>query len=412
MATQEQSPFVWGAAGAMLTPEEVARRREAADAMLAQGADYSPIGHWTQGLARVAKAIRGGLERRDADQAASEGRAQASEAYSKIAQALSGGGQAPTADVVAASESPWLSAGQRGVVGALLKQKMDAMKPPEPFTLSPGSVRYGADGKPIASVPARGAGEGPRRSLQPIYGVDEQGNPVVMQPGDDGTVARSVMPQGVTVSNKPLQMDAGTHFVLIDPVTRQQIGQVPKNVAGAAQQKAIGTASGEAQAQLPGAEGMASQIGKHIDELANDPYLPNMLGPLASRMPNVSADAARVQARMDQLKGGVFLQGYQMLKGGGAITEVEGLKAENAMARLSAAQNLQDYRAALGDFRDALSTGLAKLRSQAGMVPGGQQPGTGGAPPSRSAPQPGAVVNGFVYRGGNPKDPNSWGRAQ
>ncbi|MEP9354878.1 hypothetical protein ABLE93_14915 [Xanthobacter sp. KR7-65] len=249
--------------------------------------------------------------------------------------------------------------------------------------------------------------------------MDEQGNPVVMQPGDDGTVVRSVMPQGVTVSNKPLQMDAGTHFVLIDPVTRQPIGQVPKNVAGAAQQKALGTASGEAQAQLPGAEGMAGQIGKHIDELANDPYLPNMLGPLASRMPNVSADAARVQARMDQLKGGVFLQGYQMLKGGGAITEVEGLKAENAMARLSAAQNLQDYRAALADFRDALSTGLAKLRSQASMVPGGQQPGTGGAQPapSRSAPQPGAlapgaVVNGFVYRGGNPKDPNSWGRTQ
>jgi hypothetical protein len=114
-------------------------------------------------------------------------------------------------------------------------------------------------------------------------------------------------------------------------------------------------------------------------------------------MPNVSADAARVQARMDQLKGGVFLQGYQMLKGGGAITEVEGAKAENAMARLNAAQNINDYRQALGEFKDALTTGLAKLRAQSAMVPGTQQGGqpqgvqqgqAGGQAPA-SAPQSG-----------------------
>ncbi|MFG1341373.1 hypothetical protein [Xanthobacter autotrophicus] len=262
-----------------------------------------------------------------------------------------------------------------------------------------------------------GKAEQPTYGLNPVWGVDASGNPTIIQLGKDGNPIQPKIPAGVTIAKDPIKVDAGTHFVLLDPQTRQPITTIPKNVAGAAREGAIGKASGEAQAQIPGAEGMASQIGRHVDELANDPYLPNMLGPLASRMPNVSADAARVQARMDQLKGGVFLQGYQMLKGGGAITEVEGLKAENAMARLSAAQNLQDYRAALGDFRDALATGLAKLRSQAGMVPGGQQPGTAGAQPSRSAPQPGtlapgAVVNGFVYRGGNPKDPNSWGRAQ
>lgn len=225
-----------------------------------------------------------------------------------------------------------------------------------------------------------GNGEAPKYGVAPQYGVDANGNPVILQLGSNGTVTQPKLPAGVSLSNKPIQMDAGTHFVLIDPITRQTVGTVPKDVAGAAQQKAVGTAAGQAQAQLPGAEGMASQIGQHVNDLANDPYLPSMVGPLASRLPNVSADAARVQARMDQLKGGVFLQGYNMLKGGGAITEVEGLKAENAMARLSAAQNIQDYKAALGEFRDALTTGLAKLRAQGAMAPGGQAQGSAPAP--------------------------------
>lgn len=232
-----------------------------------------------------------------------------------------------------------------------------------------------------------GKAEQPTYGLNPVWGVDANGNPTIIQLGKDGNPIQPKLPAGVTVAKDPIKVDAGTHFVLLDPQTRQPITTIPKNVAGVAQQNAVGKAAGEAQAQLPGAEGMAGQITKQIEDLATDPKLPDMLGPLASRMPNVSADAARVQARMDQLKGGVFLQGYSMLKGGGAITEVEGVKAENAMARLSTAQNLQDYTAALYEFRDALTAGLTKLRAQAAMVPGGGQ----GQAPSGGATQPGGA---------------------
>ena len=37
---------------------------------------------------------------------------------------------------------------------------------------------------------------------------------------------------------------------------------------------------------------------------------------------------------MEQIRGKNFLTAYQQLKGGGAITEIEGTKAEAAQARL------------------------------------------------------------------------------
>lgn len=237
----------------------------------------------------------------------------------------------------------------------------------------------------------------PTFGLNPQFGVDANGNPVMLQLGTNGTVRQVPMPTGVSLSNKPQQMDLGTHYALVNPITGQTIGTMQKNVAGAAQQKALGTASGEAQAQLPGAEGMANQIGAHIDSLADDKYLPTMLGPLASRMPNVTTDAARVQSKMDQLGGGAFLQARQMLKGQGAITDFESKRAEAAYARLNAAQSFEDYKAALTEFKDALTTGLTKLRSQAAMVPGGGgqvQGGVSGAGQSGGRYAPGGMQPG------------------
>jgi len=287
-----------------------------------------------------------------------------------------------------------------------------------------------------------GTSEKPKYGLSPQFGTDANGNPVMLQPGTDGTAAQTKLPPGVTLSNKPIQVDAGTHFVLIDPITRQPITTIPKNVQGKAAAEEVGKAAGQAQAGLPAAEGVAAQISQHVDDLMNDSHLPNMVGPWASKMPNITSDAARVQSRMDQLKGGVFLQGFQMLKGGGAVTEVEGLKAEQAMARLNAAQSVDDYKAALGEFKDAMTTGLAKLRAQGAMVPGvGQNFGAPGGSPApapsgggqvgtgqSAAPSPaaggqgggqnraplarGAVVNGYRYLGGDPKNPQSWGPAQ
>ena len=58
-----QDFFTWGAGGQKLTPDQLARRREIEDALVARGPDFSPVGHWTQGLARVADAAAGAFRR-------------------------------------------------------------------------------------------------------------------------------------------------------------------------------------------------------------------------------------------------------------------------------------------------------------------------------------------------------------
>lgn len=85
MATQ---PFVWGSGGRRLTPEQIAQQRAIAQQQMQTGMDYSPIGHWSQGLSRVAQGLLGGLEMREL----AEQEAQNAEENRRIAAALLRGG--------------------------------------------------------------------------------------------------------------------------------------------------------------------------------------------------------------------------------------------------------------------------------------------------------------------------------
>jgi hypothetical protein len=200
--------------------------------------------------------------------------------------------------------------------------------------------------------------------LTPVLGRDKDGNVVVMQLGKDGTAVQTQMPEGVTA-------DLG-------------LGAFEK-AKGAAE----GKGAGEATGALPGVSSMAALVDQQIQDLKNDPYLPNMLGPVDSRLPNVSEDAARVQGRIDQLQGGAFLQARQMLKGGGAITDIEGQKAEAAFVRMNAAQSMADFIAALDEFNAAVQDGVKKLEAQTG----------GGAAPVATPPAAKSGVMTFDENG-------------
>lgn len=210
-------------------------------------------------------------------------------------------------------------------------------------------------------VSAPGGGSEGTAGLMPVWLQDEQGNPVLGQMTKDGKVIRSEMDEGLT------------------PVGPYQKSFETKRG------EAAGKATGEAAGALPGASMTAQRVAQQVEDLKTDPYLENMLGPVNSRLPNVTQDSARVQGRLNQLQGGAFLEARQALKGGGAITDYEGQKAEQAYARLNQAQSPEDFRAALDEFNYYVQQGLAKLQAQASQ----QQMGGGypGAAPAAPGPQ-------------------------
>lgn len=93
--------FTWGAGGAMLTPEDLARQREISDARMQ--ADYSPIASPWQGLARVSDNILGALQSRKLDKAS---QASASHSDAILKALLNPGVEGQPDPIIAALTSP------------------------------------------------------------------------------------------------------------------------------------------------------------------------------------------------------------------------------------------------------------------------------------------------------------------
>lgn len=77
-------------------------------------------------------------------------------------------------------------------------------------------------------------------------------------------------------------------------------------------------------------------------------------------------DATNFRVLMDQIKGSVFLDAYKDLQGGGAITNVEGDKAEAAKARINRAQSPDEFVKGLNEYKAILERGYERAQQRAG----------------------------------------------
>ncbi len=193
--------------------------------------------------------------------------------------------------------------------------------------------------------------------------------------------------QYLTMKRAEKYLDTGTEFVRPNPVAPgQNVSVVPKNVAGEQEQKDIGKEVAKAKVDLPTAINNADKITRTIDSVLNDPYLNNMTGPIAGRLPNLSAKSQDLQSKMDQIGGQSFLQAYGALRGGGSITEVEGAKATASLNRLQNAKvGTAEWVAAAREFRqDVLDLAEIARRKAAGNfepLPAPNLESTGKLPP-------------------------------
>lgn len=91
------APFIWGAGGEQLTPQQVERRRIAALLQSQRASDTSPVGHWTQAAARGLNGFLAGRGERNADRQENAGLASADLAIqgNPVLSALMGGQQMP-----------------------------------------------------------------------------------------------------------------------------------------------------------------------------------------------------------------------------------------------------------------------------------------------------------------------------
>lgn len=148
-----EGAFVWGRNGRKLSPEEMAKQREIADAMMRKGMDYSPVGHWSQGAARVAEGVLGALDVRELDNEAKANKDWNAGKFGEIASLLSGGGAPSASSAPASSTIPMTSAA--GEVSATSPTTSDTY---EPFmdTIKAGGVQ---NPYALAAIAATGRAE-------------------------------------------------------------------------------------------------------------------------------------------------------------------------------------------------------------------------------------------------------------
>jgi hypothetical protein len=116
----------------------------------------------------------------------------------------------------------------------------------------------------------------------------------------------------------------------------------------------------------------------------------------SSILPKVPGTApADFQVLLDQIGGQQFLQAFETLKGGGQITEVEGRKATEAMARMNPRQSEEAFLQGVNEFQSIVRS--AKERATAKIQPQ-DSPSTPAA--QSAAPRQRKTVAGATYEKG------------
>ena len=170
--------------------------------------------------------------------------------------------------------------------------------------------------------------------------------------------------------------------------------------------KNYGDAESTANIELPKVISQAENNIRLIEELKSHPGFKTAVGKSSifqlQKVPGTSA--YDFMNRLDQIKGASFLQAFESMKGGGAISEVEGIKATQALNRMNNATSEDEFIAAADDLKGVMQSGVQRMQQKAGPSKQNQP-----AAPSISITPSGKVLNAeqraaldIIVHSGNP----------
>lgn len=203
-------------------------------------------------------------------------------------------------------------------------------------------------------------GRAPAQPMQPVAYVDGNGNTVW------GTIAEA---KGKPAAN-------------FNPTLQGVLAEAKKSG------QVIGESKATATIDAPRVIDNANRSIQQVDDLLKHPGFEQAVG--KSSMLGVQkipgTQGYDFISRLDQIKGSAFLDAFNSLKGGGQITEIEGKKATDSIARMNNATSEKEFKQAAEDYKAVIRAGVNRAKMRAGAS---------AQAPSQSAQQGGVKFLGF-----------------
>lgn len=222
----------------------------------------------------------------------------------------------------------------------------------------PGSLQ-------AAQLRAMNGGNSVSYGKTPVMGKGPDGKPMMGVVGDDGSF-KPLDTGGFTPTPGVQRVDLGTAWGILGK-DGSVISTIPKDIAGAETQKVVGKAEGDKVVGRENSIAQADEMLSAIDGLISAPGRETMTGTSSWLDPRnyvPGTDAANARTRLDQLQGKAFLQAFESLKGGGQITEREGIAAQNAIARLQTSQSDEEFLKSLQELRSIVTNAKARVEGR------------------------------------------------
>ena len=145
------------------------------------------------------------------------------------------------------------------------------------------------------------------------------------------------------------------------------------------QAKTAGKLKAEAKFNMPVVLSNAKYLTDLVGKLQTHPGMSDVVGlkgygALAMNLPFINepiglgTDADNFDVLLKQVGGKQFLAAFETLKGGGQITEIEGKKASEAQARLSAAQSEEEFIKSAKEYQKEIAKLVELAKKKAGVA--------------------------------------------